>query len=473
MLLYETKLLIRGKLDAKTFVNLIIKWNQESPHRDTVIKNIAWNGESNVRYTNGPLSLAIQLWEERELVAARFEKKEQDGAIWDTDFVADFSKKEVVIQLSRSYTERALMEDLKFSVPYFLSLLIDGGYLQDDVDLPISRNSILIKKENVDLLKGLAHGEKLYKLPVVYISCYQNNEVFINEKYLCRQLKGIAHILMESDCSLDGLIRRSCCDKNAYGGAIDIYYPNGTSKRFFKSPSSNREAMSNVIIRNVLRYMNSQHIPNEFTWDGFTAALLLASDAQRRQEIKRIKQDSKENIEKYVDAFDQENKALKEKVQEQNDIIQSLKAEIQGLNAKLASAECTPAVNMANEKEFYVGEITGAILEAIVEARDNVQEHTRRADILDDILQFNNQEKVLKILEDRRQEVKKIFKDYKRMTPDMRKKLSNLGFDITEFGKHYRLKYYNDNRYVTTVAKTGSDCREGKNIASVIIKGML
>lgn len=102
-----------------------------------------------------------------------------------------------------------------------------------------------------------------------------------------------------------------------------------------------------------------------------------------------------------------------------------------------------------------------------------MQEHTRRADILDDILQFNNQEKVLKILEDRRQEVKKIFKDYKRMTPDMRKKLSNLGFDITEFGKHYRLKYYNDNCYVTTVAKTGSDCREGKNIASVIIKGML
>lgn len=41
MLLYETKLLIREKLDAKTFVNLIIKWNQESPHRDTVIKNIA------------------------------------------------------------------------------------------------------------------------------------------------------------------------------------------------------------------------------------------------------------------------------------------------------------------------------------------------------------------------------------------------------------------------------------------------
>jgi len=41
------------------------------------------------------------------------------------------------------------------------------------------------------------------------------------------------------------------------------------------------------------------------------------------------------------------------------------------------------------------------------------------------------------------------------------------------YAKHYRLTYYGDGRYKTTIAKTGSDWREGKNIASVILKSMM
>lgn len=55
----------------------------------------------------------------------------------------------------------------------------------------------------------------------------------------------------------------------------------------------------------------------------------------------------------------------------------------------------------------------------------------------------------------------------------MRQQLLELGFEVTEEGKHYRLTYYGDGRYKTTIAKTGSDWREGKNIASVIIKNMM
>ena len=46
-------------------------------------------------------------------------------------------------------------------------------------------------------------------------------------------------------------------------------------------------------------------------------------------------------------------------------------------------------------------------------------------------------------------------------------------FEITEDGKHYQLTYYGDGRYKTTIAKTGSDWSEGKNISSVILKSMM
>ena len=47
------------------------------------------------------------------------------------------------------------------------------------------------------------------------------------------------------------------------------------------------------------------------------------------------------------------------------------------------------------------------------------------------------------------------------------------GFTITEKGELYRLTCYGDGRHKTTIAKTGSDWREGKNIAAVILKSMV
>jgi ribonuclease BN (tRNA processing enzyme) len=55
----------------------------------------------------------------------------------------------------------------------------------------------------------------------------------------------------------------------------------------------------------------------------------------------------------------------------------------------------------------------------------------------------------------------------------MRKKLEKYGFTITEEGKHYRLTYHGDHRYSTTIAKTGSDNREGMNIATEILRDMM
>lgn len=66
-----------------------------------------------------------------------------------------------------------------------------------------------------------------------------------------------------------------------------------------------------------------------------------------------------------------------------------------------------------------------------------------------------------------------LHKDYKTLSGSMRQQLLELGFEVTEEGKHYSLTYYGDGRYKTTIAKTGSEWREGKNIASVIIKNMM
>lgn len=48
-----------------------------------------------------------------------------------------------------------------------------------------------------------------------------------------------------------------------------------------------------------------------------------------------------------------------------------------------------------------------------------------------------------------------------------------MGFIIEEQGKHYKLIYYGDARYWTTLAKTPSDNKSGTNTALTIIRNML
>ena len=55
----------------------------------------------------------------------------------------------------------------------------------------------------------------------------------------------------------------------------------------------------------------------------------------------------------------------------------------------------------------------------------------------------------------------------------IRQRLLELGFTITEDGKHYKVRYKNDNRYMSTISKTASDHRTGDNSASIICQKML
>lgn len=58
MLVYSTILDIAESLTKEVFINLVIKWNQESPHSDSVIPDLHWNGERNIRYGNDDLWLS-------------------------------------------------------------------------------------------------------------------------------------------------------------------------------------------------------------------------------------------------------------------------------------------------------------------------------------------------------------------------------------------------------------------------------
>ena len=119
---------------------------------------------------------------------------------------------------------------------------------------------------------------------------------------------------------------------------------------------------------------------------------------------------------------------------------------------------------MGDEAEFYKGEIREFILrsiEQIINSSENKKDkRKRKIDVLQSVLEANDYEH---IQEQRIDQLKGLFKGYRTLTREIRNALIDVGVKITDDGKHYKLTYYDDDRYVLSLPKTSSDHRAGLN----------
>jgi hypothetical protein len=70
--------------------------------------------------------------------------------------------------------------------------------------------------------------------------------------------------------------------------------------------------------------------------------------------------------------------------------------------------------------------------------------------------------------ETRRERLKGILRDFRGLDRESRKELQSLGFEISEDGKHVKIRFQGDDRYTFTLPKSGGDHRGGLNAASDI-----
>lgn len=465
MLLYSALLRFKDSFTPAVFLSLVAEWNQKSPHDENIVSGFEWNGEHTYKFGTEDLWIESVEYKEKNIIAVRYEKKEADGTVWDTDYIADFTKKKIAVQLDRSYTEGASMENLQFSTPYFVKMLIDGKYIEDDSGISMDIKPVFICSSNIGLLADVVNGKKEYQYPIVYVSKTEMGDLPVDVGKLCYDLKGVAHVFQEDSRLLDSKIRSACHSSNEYNGGIGIYFPRrGKHRRFLYHGKSNYDfrQMENVR-KTVLEYANIQKNDSLFTWHGVNAVLMKDYRSSTEKEMT----DAYKDMEKLM----QENERLTEKLRSLGLTIESLKAENRGLHEKLQKMERAPLVYSGDETDLFEGEIHDLVMDILVEElRRGTNKNSRREHVLKDLLENNEYQH---LLEKKREKIQKIFRNYTRMTASLRQEIRDLGFDITEDGKHYKLVYCGDERYWTTIAKTGSDYREGKNIAATIVREML
>lgn len=503
MLLFSTMLQIKKIMTKDVFVRLVIEWNQGSPYQSNIIPNIEWNGERNIRFGSEKLWLSIEEYRNEDIIAVRYEKVEEDGIVWDTDYVMNFQEMQMSIRLERSYLETALTVNAGFSTPHFITLLIEKGYIQDDGILPVLRTPVIVNNENLELIADIISGNVKYCIPVVYVSRTLYNEDPVSITWLASRLKGVAHVFAQKSRLTNARLRNLCDGQNEYNGAIGVYFPSKTvgHKRFlYREYEGADKALLEKVVRSVIQYCNSIMTDRLYTWQGVNNALLrdrLASQKEEREkaetaaktaqyqafvlktdlenkrekEIEEAKSAAMEEANSLIAVFSDEMRDLQQKVEELSRANDALTYENQGLRAKLNGINEVPILYMGDEDELFQDEIKEMLLKAIDMLLKNTDEKTRQADVLQDILKSNGGYQGT--AEIKAQTVKQLLKGYKKMSGTMRQTLVDLGFSVTEDGKHYKLTYHGDPRYRTILAKTASDGHAGMNAALAIIKNML
>ena len=468
MLLFSTILKIDKAWTKDGFLSLVIEWNQGSPHENYVIPNLHWDGSYNQKFGDDTISLEFKEYRNEEIVAVRYVKKLDDGIIWKTDYIMNFKDYKMSIMLDRSFTEDAIGVDPSFTTPLFIRLLIEKGYVVDDNDLPILMNPHLIGCENLSVLTAVINGTKFYDLPVVYVSKTFSNNIPIDVDKLAYALKGVAHIFVQEDLETNTFIREQCNSTNEYNGAIGIYYQSDVvkHKRFLNYEYFDPTITRQNIVKEIINFTNQQSIDPLYTWDGVLTSLL--RDRFESQKSKRTKAErTKEETEELLDSFSNDFDALTEENGRLRSSISDLESELafyrDAFNKKTVND--SGFLSSGSEKEFFQDEKKELILSVLSDSLANILDDTRKKHIVQDIIQQNT---IKEILSKKREEVKRLLTDYSGLNGKLKQELQQLGFTITEDGKHYKLTYFNDKRYIIHMAKTPSDGRAGKNIVSDI-----
>ncbi|MBT0950473.1 hypothetical protein [Streptococcus infantis] len=468
MLLFSTILKIDKSLTKEAFLNLVIEWNQGSPHENNVIPNLNWDGSYNQKFGDDTISLEFKEYRNEEIVAVRYVKKLDDGIIWKTDYIMNFKDYKMSIMLDRSFTEDAIGVDPSFTTPLFIRLLIEKGYVVDDNDLPILMNPHLIGCENLSVLTAVINGTKFYDLPVVYVSKTFSNNIPIDVDKLAYALKGVAHIFVQEDLETNTFIREQCNSTNEYNGAIGIYYQSDVvkHKRFLNYEYFDPTITRQNIVKEIINFTNQQSIDPLYTWDGVLTSLLrdrFESQKSKRTKAERTKEETEELLDSFSNDFDElteENGRLRSSI---SDLESELAFYRDAFNNK--TVYDSGFLSSGSEKEFFQDEKKEFILSVLSDSLASIKDNTRKKHIVQDIIQQNNSEDVLS---KKREEVKRLLTDYSGLTGKLKQDLKQLGFTISDEGKHYKLTYFDDNRYTITMAKTPSDGRAGKNNVSEI-----
>jgi hypothetical protein len=301
-------------------------------------------------------------------------------------------------------------------------------------------------------------------MPVVYVSAPFAGEQSLNVDSLASKLSGMAHVVVEADRPFSRRLRIEVNGQNVYGGTVGVYWPDGGGRRsFFLGQDLDTPAeIEEAVFQEVQSALANRRSLVRCTWAAVQAAV-------SRQAVNALNEQGETQFDKYSKEFDKELKAKEERIADAEKEIARLQGEVRRYEAR-RPMDSGLLLATGPEQDLYSGELLSIVRDALVSAGEQVRKDSRRQHVLRAIADANpsTDEAMSK-----REKLKALLRGYRNMDPKIRKSLLELGFEVTEEGKHHKLIFQGDDRYTFTLPKSGSDGSRGGLNAANTISGLM
>jgi hypothetical protein len=460
MLSFATEFPVRD-CETPEFVEAVTAWLRGSPHTKlpkVELVDLPETGRWELRSDSERLEALISARTGSSIAA--FKHAMADEAIeWTTTIV--FSRDQngcwVGVRTSRE-AQRAQLALPAAKKPFIVKTLLStlGGGLDGEVYVSDAPHNLIPS----DLGKAvrLLNGDADNYLPVIYISRTFDERILIDPVPLARHLGGVAHVLVEPDRNFSRALQHEVDSRNAYGGRVGVYWPTGESFRYAIDDHESEFDVRRIISHRIRSALLHRRPLARCTWARAEAEV--ARDA-----FEALKHAGSGDLDEYIREFDAEIAAKNDQLEEAEEEIRRLRA--QQRPYLVAPKGAGVQLSTGGEQEFFDGEFLEVIVDSLNSALNNTQNDSRRQHILSAIANSNSAKGELR---ERRERLKDVLRQYQSMEKHTARELGGLGFTISEDGKHFKITYMGDDRYVFALPKSGSDHRGGLNAASDIGK---
>lgn len=462
MLLCSSKIPVTTSFSAPIFINLAFEWVLGS--RNYSFDSLVWDGKPEFICTgnNGEV-FQVGVFENQSICAVHFTSTDNRSIKWTTDFVLDTVDNILAFQLYRDAPANIDFVHPAFSLPFLVHKVISAGYCDLDNGIKVQDKPILIQDKDADWVSGAMLHETKYNMPVIYMSCVFDGHCVFNPYMLAEKLNGVAHVLFESTRSVSYKLQEKTNGINPYAGAIEIFYPHGSRKYLPSQLSGPHSRQVYTIVNSVIGHLVQLRVEDRFSWSQLQASklrnqlsLTLLKNEQETKEYSELEK----TYEEILTEKDSQIKRLADQLYSANNTIEQLETQ-------LTAVESLPALVCGDESDLYPYEQQSMLLEILEKELRSAKDDSRKAHILTALIVAN---KCDNTVAEKRKCLKECLHGYSKMTPSVSKRLQDIGFSLSDDGKHIKLVFGEDSRYTGTLSKTGSDRRAGDNTAHDLIR---
>ncbi len=465
MLSFATDFPIKHTHGSAEFLRAIHTWVLGSPHTrlsQADLGELLGSTESHIQKGNESIDCLQFSAASEDAVAIRYTRHD-DGLEWTTAVVFSRTTSDswVGIRVScESGRPAARLPAAK--KPVLVRTLLDNLGGAADGALLVSSVPLRLNNTDIDVAARLITGTAGCRLPIVYVSARFQGSYIVDSDRLPRELAGMAHVVVEPNRPFSLRLKLEVDSENVYGGTVGVYWPDGGGRRsfFVGREFESQDDIARAIFDEIRTALTNRRPLDRCTWAH-------VQESASRQAIEALQASGSLEVQKYIETFDKELVAKSQRLEDANREITRLQAELRIHEARLA-ARTGSLLRTGAEQDLYPNEVLGILRDAIEDAATRVPQDSRRQHVLSAVLQANPMNE--DIAGTKRERLKQLLKGSKGIDAKVRRGLEELGFTISDEGKHYKIVFQDDDRYTFTLPRSGSDHRGGLNAAADIAR---